>query len=223
MSSSPRSSLQASRVLTAASTGALPLAPLVTARARERLIPGCDALTLGERLDAARRQGYEESRRDALALANDSAAEVRAAQWRSTLEGLLSAATRTAANRAAVVEEVIDEAVDLAFELLRALLDEELSMREHPARDAVVRALKLAPAEQPLVIRVHPESLLAVEHFSGVIAATEVELVHDPEIEPTGCVVEAGACRIDAQIGPALERVRDALRELRDPQPVKTP
>ena len=38
-----------------------------------------------------------------------------------------------------------------------------------------------------------------------------VEVVGDLRVEPGGCVLEGGECHIDAQIGPALDRVRAAL------------
>jgi flagellar assembly protein FliH len=40
------------------------------------------------------------------------------------------------------------------------------------------------------------------------VADASVKVVHDPAIEIGGCVVEAGPCRIDAQVGPAMERAR---------------
>ena len=39
-----------------------------------------------------------------------------------------------------------------------------------------------------------------------------VRLVADPRVEPAGAVAETGVCRVDAQLGPALERVREVLR-----------
>ena len=38
-----------------------------------------------------------------------------------------------------------------------------------------------------------------------------IELVADPSIEPGGCILEAGSTRVDAQLGPALRRARQAL------------
>jgi len=41
-----------------------------------------------------------------------------------------------------------------------------------------------------------------------------VHVIADPSVEAGGCVVEAGPCRIDAQIGPAIERARALLRDM---------
>jgi flagellar biosynthesis/type III secretory pathway protein FliH len=39
----------------------------------------------------------------------------------------------------------------------------------------------------------------------------EVHVVADPSVEPAGCVVECDATRVDAQLSPALARVREVL------------
>ena len=36
-------------------------------------------------------------------------------------------------------------------------------------------------------------------------------IVADPSVERGGCIVEVGASQIDAQLAPALERMREAL------------
>ena len=38
-----------------------------------------------------------------------------------------------------------------------------------------------------------------------------VEVVADVRVAPGGCVLEVGDCRIDAQIAPALDRLRQTL------------
>jgi flagellar biosynthesis/type III secretory pathway protein FliH len=38
-----------------------------------------------------------------------------------------------------------------------------------------------------------------------------VHVVADPSVEPAGCVVECDATRVDAQLSPALARVREVL------------
>ena len=57
------------------------------------------------------------------------------------------------------------------------------------------------------------EDDLAAGAFAVAEAVLDRELtvVADPSVEPAGAVVVVGACRIDAQIGSALERVREAL------------
>jgi flagellar biosynthesis/type III secretory pathway protein FliH len=35
--------------------------------------------------------------------------------------------------------------------------------------------------------------------------------VADPTIEPGGCILESGSTRVDAQLGPALRRAKQAL------------
>ncbi len=42
-------------------------------------------------------------------------------------------------------------------------------------------------------------------------AGRDLTLVADPGVEPGGCILAVGDSRIDAQLGPALDRVRAAL------------
>ena len=88
-----------------------------------------------------------------------------------------------------------------------AVLDRELALAKNPGRDAVTRALALAP-NGDAVVRLNPAD---VKTLGSVSFGRELSVVADPSVEPAGAVVEVGACRIDAQIGTALERVRDAL------------
>jgi flagellar assembly protein FliH len=56
------------------------------------------------------------------------------------------------------------------------------------------------------VARLHPSD-------AAVLAEAEagVTIIADPAVEPGGCILEVGESRIDAQLGPALDRVRAAL------------
>jgi flagellar assembly protein FliH len=121
-----------------------------------------------------------------------------------------------------VVDEVVGEAVDLAFDLLEVLVGDELAHRDSPVHSAVARAIALVPDADDIRVRVHPGTLLTTAELGAFASAGSVSVLPDPSVEPTGCVVEAGACRIDAQIGPALARVRNVLEQLRsrDGEPV---
>lgn len=208
------------RVLRAAHSAELAVARVVAPRGTVVAVARHpDALltapTLEERLATERRIGYEEGfaagEADAAAAAERERAE-SLLEMRASVE---RACERVAEARRSIVAEVVDEAVDLAFELVSALLEHELSLRESPERDAVRRALALAPAGEDVRIRLHPGSPVTADELRTLVSASSVSVVSDPSIEVTGCVVEVGACRIDAQIGAALERVRAALDEVR--------
>ena len=48
----------------------------------------------------------------------------------------------------------------------------------------------------------------------ALVVDANVKVVSDPSVEIGGCVVDAGPCRIDAQVGPALRRARELISEL---------
>ena len=74
--------------------------------------------------------------------------------------------------------------------------------------DALTRAMALVPRGEDLVVRLHPGDVTTSEELQALVADASVKVVSDPDVEIGGCVVEAGPCRIDAQVGPAMERAR---------------
>lgn len=102
------------------------------------------------------------------------------------------------------------EVLGLAFEVARALVGRELT-GEEAAADALRRSLALVPDRGDVVARLHPLDVEAIRDLDITLAGRELTIVADPDVERGGCLVDVGACRIDAQIGPAIERVRTAL------------
>ena len=69
-----------------------------------------------------------------------------------------------------------------------------------------------SPAGCTAVARLHPADASLLDASSLNSAATgALTIIPDPAIEPGGCILEVGDSRIDAQLGPALDRVRSAL------------
>jgi flagellar assembly protein FliH len=178
---------------------------------------------------AARAEGYAvgwaEGRR---AAAQHAAEEAAAAQARADAQAAADAARTERAVRAlqAAVDalearaitpatELADVITTAAFELATALLGRELALAENPGLDAIRRALHLAPAGRPVTARLHPDDAPAVRDAAAAVPSDEwgreITVVADPAVEPGGAIVDCDASRIDAQLGPALERVREAL------------
>jgi flagellar assembly protein FliH len=112
--------------------------------------------------------------------------------------------------QAVALHDIEDVVVAMAFELTRSLVERELASSADPGRDAVARALRLAPERTALTVRVNHAEMETID-MSTLAPGRDVTLVGDPTIEPGGCIVDAGPCRIDAQLAPALERVRETL------------
>lgn len=171
------------------------------------------------RYEEACRAGFEQGYADGMARAQAEIdaviADHRSAHHRCTLAArALEAAGRDLAGRDAVALAAIEDDVGrLALALASEIVGRELRSTPEPVRDAMRRALALAPDRGIAVCRIHPDDA-QVAH--AVIAGDpmrreHVEIVPDPRVELGGCVVEVGECRIDAQVGTALERMRQAL------------
>jgi flagellar assembly protein FliH len=170
-------------------------------------------------LEEVRRSGYEEGYRAATSELAAAEAAGRAAQLRRVADALVTASAEIRQARAEAVTAVSAEAAELAYRLCEAFLQRELQV-EHSCLDAVVRALALVPDEDDLVVRINPADAVDVEEIRHLVPDASVRVVADRRVEPGGCVVTAGPCRIDTQMGAALERVRDVLDELYPAPPV---
>jgi flagellar assembly protein FliH len=170
-----------------------------------------------ERTTRLREDGYAagyQAGLDAAAreIERDRAEHRQAAQRLSAAAAALEAAARNLNARDQVsLDELEREAVALGVSLATELVGRELAVTDTPVVDALRRAVALVPDRGVPVVRVHPaddettrEAIAAdILGWSG-----DVSVVADPGVEPGGCVVDVGPCRIDAQIGPAIERLR---------------
>ncbi len=157
---------------------------------------------------AARAAGFQEGFAAGLADAAMGAEAAVSARVARLSDALIAAAASARSHRADAVTLAEQEAVELAFELAEALLGREISLSPSLSIDAVTRAVALVPKGEDLVVRLHPGDVITAEQLQALVADASVKVVHDPEVEVGGCVVEAGPCRIDAQVGPAMERAR---------------
>ncbi|HEY7948622.1 MAG TPA: FliH/SctL family protein [Acidimicrobiales bacterium] len=157
---------------------------------------------------AARAAGFEEGFQAGLADAAAGDEAARTAQVCRLSDALITTAVAARSHRADAVSLAEHEAVELAFELAETLLGRELSLSPSLSIEAVKRAVALVPKGEDLVVRLHPGDVITPDELQAIVADASVRVVIDPEVEPGGCVVEAGPCRIDAQVGPAMERAR---------------
>jgi len=188
-----------------------------TPEASGSLVATVEELAAAERQarEDAARVGYEDGftagRRDAQAQAH-AETQRSADAIRSALATLATASVALQAQQEVAIADVERQIVDVAVAIAEAVIGRELSTVDAPARDALVRALALAPRGVNAVARCHPSDAATLDELPDAIADRTVTVVADPAVEPGGCIVEIGACRIDAQIGPALDRVREALQ-----------
>ncbi|HXQ61632.1 MAG TPA: FliH/SctL family protein [Acidimicrobiales bacterium] len=163
---------------------------------------------------AARAAGFQEGFQAGLADAASGDEAAKAARVARLSDALITAAVAARSQRAEAVALAEHEAVDLAFELAQALLGREISLSPSLSIEAVSRAVALVPKGEDLVVRLHPGDVITPEDLQALVADASIKVVHDPEVEEGGCIVEAGPCRIDAQIGPAMERARALINSV---------
>jgi len=145
--------------------------------------------------------GYRAGHREGVRAARDETRAVVAA---------LHATARDIQQRAATdLAEATRTIAAAALELAEAIIGRHIEAAADPGADALARALALAP-NIPLTARLHPEDAALLD-TSLLPEDGRVVVVPDPAIERGGCVVEGGATTIDAQVGPALARARQAL------------
>jgi flagellar assembly protein FliH len=198
------------------------------------LVLGADALAasgLGDDLIAesfssapeiaerVRRLGFEQGYQAALDEGVRDAAAQRDAAVADAAQRIAEVAAAAVLERQSVVDEVVGDSVDLVLDLLATLVGHEVAEGALIGRDALVRALAIAPVGEDLVVRLPPDSGLTDEEVRTLAGGTTVSVHVDPSIASGGCVVEAGPCRIDAQISTAIDRVREHLSELRVSSP----
>ncbi|MDA8184548.1 MAG: FliH/SctL family protein, partial [Actinomycetota bacterium] len=185
-------------------------------------------LSVEDRIEEARSDGYAAGYAagyaQGVAEARASAEERRVDLVARAAAALEEVAGAVAAGRASALAIAQQDTAELAFELTRTLVGHELALATSPGMDAVRRALDLAPSGVDLFVHLHPDEAAmlpdletlpeVVRHLQGC----RVTVVPDALVERGGCVIEAGACRIDAQIGSAMERVRRVLVDAGSPE-----
>jgi flagellar assembly protein FliH len=129
----------------------------------------------------------------------------------SATAALGAAVTRLDEAAAPVAEEVRETILGTVLTLIEDLLGRELALADSPVLDAVRRALTLCPADEPAVVRVHPDDLGEIPAEALAELPDTVRVIGDASIERAGAVAETGSRRIDAQLMAALERVQAVL------------
>jgi|SRR5581483_3283686 len=162
---------------------------------------------------AEEQRGYDDGFRAGMAeglAAGRAAAAHETAAVLARLEmlgrGLAEAAEELRRRQGLELAGLEDTLARTAFDLAAAVVGRELALSAAPGADALARALALVPAGCVAVARLHPDDVAALGEVSGAVT-----VIADPAIEPGGCILEVGDSRIDAQLGPALDRVRAAL------------
>ena len=207
--SSSSEPLTRGRVLTGVAVAAATPADLGSVRAR----PARALVVSPELVEMARQEGYaagydegqQAGYRDGIA-----GAQRHTELLAGLVQRLSDAADNLMAREATAREHIEDQVVDVAFVIAQALIGHELEQPDTRGRAAIARALAIAPEQGLVVARLNPADLAAIDP-TQLSLGRAIELVADPSVMPGDCIVDVGACRVDANIQAAIARVQDVL------------
>jgi flagellar assembly protein FliH len=133
---------------------------------------------------------------------------------RRATAGLGAAAVALEQQVTATATELEDLILHTAFDIAEAVLGRELELGAEPGKDALARALALAPANRPVTVRVSPADHAALTAAGGLppqAGGREITLVADPQVRSGDAMADSDATAIDARISTALGRIRQVL------------
>jgi flagellar assembly protein FliH len=157
------------------------------------------------------REGHEAGLREGYQAGLEQAIGEVTARLGSALRALDGAAAQLAATDAVTLADLDDQVADFALDVARAVIGRELAATADPGADAIARALALAPDRGDIVARLNPADVAALGDVGVLAPGRSVTVAPDPTVQPGGCLLDVGACRIDAPLGTALARGAEVL------------
>lgn len=161
-------------------------------------------------LEEARQAGFEEGRAAGISEATNPIEMKRVQALQSLVDAVEAAVKAVHEQRHGVVDEVVHDVATLAIDLTEALVD--CAIRDKEAlQGTIVRAIRLAPEGDDIVITLAEDNPLSDEEIVSLTSIPGARVRRDPSLDPIGCTIEVGACHIDAQRSAALARVREEI------------
>jgi flagellar assembly protein FliH len=104
-----------------------------------------------------------------------------------------------------------DQVVAAAMQIAEVIVGHDLAEPDGRGRDAIARALALAPVHGDITARLHPADIAVLGDPAALAPGRVLSIVADPALSPGDCIVDVAACRIDARVGAAIARAREVL------------
>ena len=177
--------------------------------------PARGIVVSAELVESAKQDGYVHGHDEGYADGYQqgiAAAEGHANLLGQLVQRLAAAADELSAREATARADIEDQVVATALQIAEVLIGHELAQPDGRGRDAIARALALAPERGHVTARLHPADIAVIDPAAMLVGRT-IDIVSDPTLAPGDCIVDVGACRVDARIGPALERAREVLEQ----------
>lgn len=137
-------------------------------------------------------------------------------QVSAAIVALHRAADQLEARAVPTADSIEDLIIRIGYDLAESLVGAMLRDDSLRGQAAVRRVLALAPADEPVTVRLHPHdhAVLAEDGSQAAIAGLgrrAVTLVADPSVAPGDAVATAGAMTVEGRLDAALARARQAL------------
>jgi len=116
-----------------------------------------------------------------------------------------------ATRQATTAIDVEDQVVAAALRIAEVLVGHELAQPDDHGRDAIARALALAPVHGDVTVRLHPADIAVMSDPAELAPGRVLVIVADPSLAPGDCIVDVAACRIDARVGAAIQRAHEVM------------
>lgn len=160
--------------------------------------------------EEARRSGWEQGLSEGRQAARGEL-KLQADRLQRIIEQLASPLTQAG-------QDVQDELVNLAMAIARQVVVRELSTQPEQIRDVVTQAIAALPAgNRHLRIHLHPEDAHLLIENIDVHEGGSWKIIEDVSLTRGGCIVDAGATRIDARLE---TRLQDILGRLQSHSPL---
>jgi flagellar assembly protein FliH len=154
--------------------------------------------------------------RDRILAEAERVAALQAERFAQGLAAIAGAATHLERRMVPLATDLEEAVVRLGFALAEAIIGRELATTEDPGREAVARALALAPSGRPVTVWVHPADHAALAGpdagtFTIGIDGRPVTVQADPSLHPGDAMAECDATTVDARVAGGLDRAREVL------------
>ena len=161
--------------------------------------------TLSSSREEARRAGWEQGLSEGRQAARGEL-RLQADRLQHVIEQLASPLAQAG-------QEIQDELVQLALAIARQIVQRELSTQPEQIREVVTQAIAALPAgNRHLRIHLHPEDAHLLAEHMDVHEGASWKIIEDASLARGGCVIDAGATRIDARLETRLQDILARLQ-----------
>lgn len=130
----------------------------------------------------------------------------------NALTTLLSSALTAVNERTApVLADAQNAIAEASVTLAEAIIGVELADGPTSARAAIMRALEQVDPAVVIAVRLHPDTLAALDNLEAGHLPDTISFIADPSLAPGDAVAELPDGHLDARIRAAVDRARTAL------------